>query len=162
VEWRLHPSGAMSPSSIAERLRERTFNYALRTLRYCRSLPNEWDIREIAKQLIRAGNGTAANYWSACRGRSDREFIAKLGVAEDEAAESVLWLMLILRGGIREDAETKSCYRKAERLRRSSSRVTRPQKIIAARESNELRRRRESPNSPIHQLTNSPTTAGPP
>jgi four helix bundle protein len=98
----------MSPSSIAERLRERTFNYALRTLRYCRSLPNEWDIREIAKQLIRAGNGTAANYWSACRGRSDREFIAKLGVAEDEAAESVLWLMLILQGGIREDAETKT------------------------------------------------------
>jgi len=106
----------MSHSSIAEQLRQRTFNYALRTLRYCRTLPDEWDIREIAKQLIRAGNGTAANYWSACRGRSDREFIAKLGVAEDEAAESVLWVMLILQAGIREDLETRSLLREGREI----------------------------------------------
>jgi four helix bundle protein len=106
----------MSHSSIAEQLRQRTFNYALRTLRYCRTFPDEWDIREIAKQLIRAGNGTAANYWSACRGRSDREFIAKLGVAEDEAAESVLWLMLILQAGTREDLETRSLLREGREI----------------------------------------------
>jgi four helix bundle protein len=116
VVRRLQFPGGVTPSSIADELRERTFNYALRTLRYCRSLPNEWDVREIAQQLLRAGTGTAGNYWSACRGRSDREFIAKLGVAEDEAAESVLWLMLILRGGIREDLETKDLLKEGREI----------------------------------------------
>jgi four helix bundle protein len=51
--------------------------------------------------------GASANYWSACRARSGAEFVAKLGVAEDEAAESVLWLMLIVESGLRQDVKTK-------------------------------------------------------
>ena len=93
--------------SIAEELRERTFRYTLRIIAYCRKLPETWEGREVSKQLIRAGMGTSANYWSACRGRSPDEFIARLGVSEDEAAESVRWLMLILQSGIRDDAATK-------------------------------------------------------
>jgi four helix bundle protein len=92
---------------IAEELRERTFRYALRTVAFCRKLPETVEGREICRQLLRAGMGTASNYWSACRGRSDKEFVAKLGTAEDEAAESVMWLMLILQSGIRQDADTK-------------------------------------------------------
>ena len=92
---------------FADELRQRTFRYALRTLSFCRKLPETFEGREIARQLLRAGMGTASNYWSACRGRSDDEFISKLGVAEDEAAESVMWLTLILQSGIRQDADTK-------------------------------------------------------
>jgi four helix bundle protein len=36
----------------------------------------------------------AANYRAACRGRSKAEFIAKVGVAEEEADETALWLEL--------------------------------------------------------------------
>lgn len=103
-------------STIADELRERTFNYTLRITRLCRTLPASCDVREIGAQLLRAGMGTTGNYWSACRGRSDREFIARLGVAEDEAAESVLWLMLISRGGIRDDAETRDVLREGREL----------------------------------------------
>jgi four helix bundle protein len=102
--------------SIADELRERTFRYALRVLTSCRRLPDTLEGREIAKQLLRAGMGTSSNYWSACRGRSDAEFIAKLGVAEDEAAESVMWLMLILQGGIRNDADTKDLLREGREI----------------------------------------------
>ena len=49
--------------------------------------------------------GTSGNYWSACRGRSGSEFIARLGVAEDEAAESVMWLMMIIQSGMNETTE---------------------------------------------------------
>jgi four helix bundle protein len=96
--------GAMS---IADDLRQRTFRYALRVITFCRTLPDNWEGREIGRQLLRAGMGTAANYWSCCRGRSDAEFIAKLGVAEDEAAESAMWLMLVLQSGLRADSETE-------------------------------------------------------
>jgi four helix bundle protein len=39
------------------------------------------------------GAGVSANYHSACRGRSRVEFIARLGVALDEADEACHWLL---------------------------------------------------------------------
>ena len=41
-----------------------------------------------------------ANYRAACRGRSRREFVAKLGVAVEEVDETVFWLDLVERVGI--------------------------------------------------------------
>lgn len=38
----------------------------------------------------------AANYRAACRARSKAEFVAKLGVVEEEADESAFWLELIM------------------------------------------------------------------
>jgi len=107
---------AVTSTSIAENLRRRTFNYALEIIKYCHALPNEWDTREIGSQLLRAGTGAAGNYWSACRGRSDREFISRLGVAEDESAESVLWLMLIDQSGIRSDEKTKAMLQEGREI----------------------------------------------
>jgi len=72
--------------NIAEELRQRTFRYALRVIAFCRKCTDTWEGREISRQLLRAGMGTTSNYWSACRGRSGAEFVAKLRVAEDEAA----------------------------------------------------------------------------
>ena len=91
--------------------------YGLRVITYCRELPDDWVAREIGKQLLRAGMGVPGNYWSACRGRSDREFIAKLGVAVDEADEGVLWLTAIMRTGIRQDGVTKDLLGEGVELR---------------------------------------------
>jgi len=70
-------------NDIADRLRQRTLRYTIRIISYCKVMPDDWVAREIGKQLLRAGMGVSGNYWSACRGRSDKEFIAKLGVASD-------------------------------------------------------------------------------
>ena len=61
--------------------------------------------------------GVSGNYWSACRARSDREFIAKLGEAVDEADESFLWLTLFVRGGLRGDVETKNLLAESGEIR---------------------------------------------
>ena len=118
----LQSHGGMS--DIADELRQRTFRYALRVIAFCRRLPDTWDDREIGRQLLRAGMGVAANYWSACRGRSEREFVAKLGVAVDEADESVLWLKLIAQSGIRSDMETKTCWLRDRETTRDSVEVS--------------------------------------
>jgi four helix bundle protein len=102
---------------IADKLRQRTLRYTLRILTFCRDLPERWEARELGKQLLRSGMGVAGNYWSACRGRSDREFIAKLGVAVDEAEESVLWLTALIQGGIRNDATAKDLLQEGTELR---------------------------------------------
>ena len=78
---------------------------------------DHWIFREIGGQLLRAGMGVAGNYWSACRGRSDREFVAKLGAAVDEADESWLWLTLVVRSGLRTDAETKNLQAECAEIR---------------------------------------------
>ena len=104
-------------SEIADQLRQRTQRYGLRVIAVCQQLPDTWVAREIGKQLLRAGMGVVGNYWSACRGRSDKEFIAKLGVAVDEADESVLWLTAFIQSGLRGDLETKDLLGEGQELR---------------------------------------------
>lgn len=134
--------------NIGDELRERTFRYGLRTIRFCKTLPDDWVARELGRQLLRAGMGVPGNYWSACRGRSDREFIAKLGVAADEADESVLWLMAIVQSGVREDLEGKNLVQEGQELRAILAKSHK-----TAREN----RRRKQSKSPTHQVTKSPT-----
>jgi four helix bundle protein len=137
-------------SEIADDLRQRTLRYALRIIAFCRKLPDSWDVREIGRQLLRAGMGVAGNYWSACRGRSGREFIAKLGVAVDEAEESVLWLTAIAQSGIRNDIETKNLLAEGSELRAILSKSHK-----TARENRKRKARNQLTNSPTRQFSTS-------
>lgn len=38
----------------------------------------------------------AANYRAACRARSTAEFLAKLGIVEEESDESVFWIEMLI------------------------------------------------------------------
>lgn len=53
----------------------------------------------MAGQIVRSGTSVAANYRAAGKGRSKAEFIAKLGVAEEEADETQFWLEMIIESG---------------------------------------------------------------
>src|SRR5437868_5453562 len=46
-------------------------------------------------QVIRSSSSVAANYQSACRGKSKADFIAKLGIVEEEADESGFCLEML-------------------------------------------------------------------
>ena len=75
---------------------DRTKKFALRVLKLVAALPNTIAGRAIAGQLVRSGTSVASNYRAACRGRSKAEFIAKLGIAEEEADESCFWMEVII------------------------------------------------------------------
>ena len=79
-----------------EDLKERTKQFALRIMRLVDVLPNTPKGRTLANQVVRSGTSVAANYRAACRGRSRAEFISKIGVVEEEADETALWLELIV------------------------------------------------------------------
>jgi four helix bundle protein len=79
----------------AEQLKERTKKFALRVLNLVETLPRGVKGRVLSDQIARAGTSTAANYRAACKARSRAEFIAKIGVAEEEADEVQFWLDLI-------------------------------------------------------------------
>jgi len=76
-------------------LKERTFQYARRVIRVCRSLPSDPAAWAIGKQLIRSGTSVGANYREADRGRSSKEFTSNLGICIRELAETEYWLELV-------------------------------------------------------------------
>ncbi len=98
-------------------LKQRTKTFALRILKLVGSLPNRVSARVLANQIARSGTSVAANCRSACRGRSKAECIAKLGIAEEEADETELWLELIEGHGL-------LSARKLADLRRESGELT--------------------------------------
>ena len=48
--------------------------------------------RHVGGQLTRSSTSVPANYRAACRSRSNAEFIAKMGIVEEEADESAFWI----------------------------------------------------------------------
>ena len=81
-------------------LKARTKQFALRVMKMVDAIPRTIQGRTIAKQIIRSATSVAANYRAACRARSRAEFIAKIGVVEEEADESCFWLELIIDSGL--------------------------------------------------------------
>jgi four helix bundle protein len=100
----------------ANQLRRRTFDFAAACVTFCRHLPPEWEARELGRQLLKSGTSVAANYRSACRGRSRKEFAAKLGIVVEEADETVTWLELLECTHIVGSGSVSPLLREAEEL----------------------------------------------
>jgi four helix bundle protein len=79
-----------------ENLKLRTKEFAVRVLNLVDNLPNTLSARTIGGQLSRSGTSVAANYRSACRARSNADFISKLTVVEEETDESAFWIELLI------------------------------------------------------------------
>jgi len=80
-------------------LKDRTKKFALRVIRLCESLPKGKTANVIGGQLLRCGTSVGANYRAACRARSPAEFIAKMGIVEEECDESLFWMELLIEAG---------------------------------------------------------------
>jgi four helix bundle protein len=64
----------------------------MRCVRLALDLPDGWIVRELGKQLLRAGCGVGANYRAASRAQSTRDLISKLKKVEEEADETAFWI----------------------------------------------------------------------
>jgi four helix bundle protein len=79
-----------------DELKRRTKEFALRILKLVDSLPKTLSAQTIGRQLVRSGTSVPANYRAACRARSNADFIAKLGIVEEETDESVFWIEMLV------------------------------------------------------------------
>lgn len=50
----------------------------------------------IAKQIVRSGTSPAANYRAACLAKSNKDFLNKLKMVEEEIDETEHWLEIIM------------------------------------------------------------------
>jgi four helix bundle protein len=99
-----------------DELKKRTKLFALRVLKLIAALPKTVAGRTIGGQLARSGTSVAANYRAACRARSKAEFISRLGVVEEEADESALWLELIIEGELMKKTLVEPLWVEADEL----------------------------------------------
>ncbi|PYJ00100.1 MAG: four helix bundle protein [Verrucomicrobia bacterium] len=97
-------------------LKARTKQFALRVMKLVDSLPRTIQGRVVANQIIRSATSVAANYRAACRARSRAEFIAKIGVVEEEADETAFWLELIIDSALLTETRTRPLLSEAGEL----------------------------------------------
>src|SRR4030043_2333019 len=83
-----------------DNLKQRTKRFALLIIKLVESLPKGRPAEVIGHQLLRAGTSVGANYRAACRARSRADFIAKMGIVEEEVDETIYWLELLVEGSI--------------------------------------------------------------
>ena len=84
----------------SEDLKKRLKIFALRIIKLSESLPNNITGKTIGNQIIRSGTSLGANYRSACLGKSDKDFLNKLKMVEEELDETLYWLELIVESGL--------------------------------------------------------------
>jgi four helix bundle protein len=84
----------------ADDFKKRSREFALRVIALVDALPQTRSADVLGRQLLRSATSVAANYRAACRARSTAEFIAKLGIVEEEADESHFWIEMIADVGL--------------------------------------------------------------
>jgi len=97
-------------------LKKRTKAFALRILKLVDALPKTTAGRGLASQIVRSGTSVAANYRAACRAKSTADFIAKMGIVEEEADETLFWLELLEESELITPAKLTSIKQEADEL----------------------------------------------
>ena len=79
-----------------EDLKQRFRQFSIRIVKMVDSMPRSISADAIARQVIRSGTSPYANYRAACIGKSDKDFLNKLKMVEEELDETAQWLDLIM------------------------------------------------------------------
>jgi four helix bundle protein len=97
-------------------LKKRTKDFAIRIIRLVEALPSGRTCDVIGKQILRSGTSVGANYRSACRARSNADFISKMGIVEEELDECMYWMELLIETGIILPERLKDLEKEADEL----------------------------------------------
>lgn len=89
-------------TDFADAFKLRTKKQAVSIIKYLKTIKSNEEMFVIKNQLVKSATSPTANYRAACRGKSKADFIAKLGIVNEEADETVFWLEVI------EDLDYKS------------------------------------------------------
>ena len=99
-----------------EELKKRTKEFAIRIIKLVNSLPKNSIGRTIGNQLLRAGISVDANYRAACRAKSNKDFIYKINIVEEESDETLFWLELIIETELLPKSRINSLLNEANEL----------------------------------------------
>ncbi len=99
-------------------IKGRSFEFAVRTIKFIQNLPRNHAGYKIGGQLLEAGTSVGANVEEATGGFSKKDFTYKMGVALKEARESNYWLRLIKVSELTTSNELDYLLKESEELRK--------------------------------------------
>lgn len=74
-------------------INKRTYEFALRIVKFVQRMPRNIVAKELGSQLLRSGTSIATNVEEAQGAFSKNDFVYKMSTAFKESKESNLWLM---------------------------------------------------------------------
>lgn len=99
-----------------DKLKKRTKQFGLDVIKAINLLPKNSLGQVVGRQLLRSSTSVGANYRAVCRARSRADFIAKLGIVEEEIDESAYWLELIIESDFLSASVVNSLLKEADEL----------------------------------------------
>ena len=100
----------------SDEFKKRTKAFALRVIRLVNSLPRSRAANVIGGQLLRCGTSIGANYRAACRARSSADFVAKMGIVEEESDEAAYWMELLIEAGTMKESRVSGLLDEANEI----------------------------------------------
>lgn len=74
------------------------------------AMPTTISSQAMARQIIRSGTSPSANYRAACLAKSDKDFLNKLKMVEEELDETCHWLNIIMRAELVKSSRVQPLY----------------------------------------------------
>ena len=91
-------------------LQTRLKQFALRVIKLVDHMPRSISADAISKQIVRSGTSPSANYRAACIGKSNKDFLNKLKMVEEELDETSHWLEIIAETEMLPESRIKPLY----------------------------------------------------
>ena len=99
-----------------DELRERMSSFAVRIVKMVDAMPSTISGLAIARQLVRSGTSPPANYRAACLAKSDKDFVNKLKMVEEELDETCHWLEIVMRSEMIKESRVKPLHQECTEL----------------------------------------------
>jgi four helix bundle protein len=97
-------------------LKKRLKLLAVNTAKLCMKLPSNAANKVYIGQILRSSSSSAANYWSACRGKSTPDFINKLKTVEEELDETMFFYEMLAEFNPSFRSDLRKLYKEANEL----------------------------------------------
>ena len=99
-------------------LRDKSFAFALRTIKRNQHLVNEHREYTMSRQVLRSGTSIGANIEESVHAQSKLDFAHKLSIAQKEACETNYWIRLLKESGFLNASLAKSLLSDCDELQR--------------------------------------------
>jgi len=99
-------------------LKERFRSFSIRIVKLVDAMPTTIAATAIAKQIVRSGTSPYANYRAACLGKSDKDFLNKLKMVEEELDETGQWLDIIIATEMMPQPRIQPLYEESQELQK--------------------------------------------
>ena len=85
---------------MKEEIKRRTQQIGLDVIKLTDDLPFKQSTKIVVNQIVRSATSVGCNYRSACRAKSDADFVNKLKIVEEETDETIYWIEIMEKSGI--------------------------------------------------------------